>query len=330
MCKFDKKLLYFLQPRSKACNLFLMPKSIDPCKYREKMDVVNHVVKNRGDWALAFLMSWCFFGMITVLGQETSASFDGLNRMDERGQRTGMWELRDNGGGVLEKGVYRKGQKHGVWEAYYPHGRMKHQLTYEDGQARGPARFYYEDVTLWEEGFWDVDKWVGEYRFYYPSGQMAYHWRYNTAGKREGEQLYYHENGQLKYRTPRTNGVIDGIERHYDEQGTLVKSTRFKNGVAQLTAGERSPVAALSDGVGQAVNEVTPFIGTGRHTVYHINGQIEKQGYFRDGILMDGRRYVYDAAGRLVMTQYYEDGKIVRSEVSEKGAAPLPASTESK
>ena len=46
---------------------------------------------------------------------------------------------------------------------------------------------------LSEEGLWQNNVWVGAYKYYYENGQMAYEFNYNSQGKREGPQKYYHE-----------------------------------------------------------------------------------------------------------------------------------------
>lgn len=157
-----------------------------------------------------------------------------------------------------------------------------------------------------------MDKWTGDYRFYYPSGLLAYRWHYNESGKRDGEQSYFHENGKLKYVGNWANGQADGVVKEYDNKGALLAERLFSVGNLDKVIDHRLGQPTHDNDAEK--NESSFFTGTGDHTIYHINGKVEKQGYFENGQLINGKQFIYDKEGHLTSTLYFKGGKLIRTE----------------
>lgn len=233
------------------------------------------------------------------------------NQTDERGRKTGFWiHMLDDGKTKTEEGPYKNGIKDGIWKAYYPDGKLKHQINFVDGIAKGKATFYYSDGTLWEEGIWNEYCWIGEYRLYYPNGQAAYEWTYNRQGRREGVQKYFYENGSPKYYGEWNNGNITGNVQVFDSTGVLVQTRSYKDGVFETA---KKPDVILQQNQDLPTDKTfSPFIGTGDHTIYRINGKIDKKGYFREGKLHNGEAYIYDSDDILRQIRVFENGKLIK------------------
>jgi antitoxin component YwqK of YwqJK toxin-antitoxin module len=264
--------------------------------------------------SLFLILSLVYVWAVPLRSQDHVAlSADTINQTDVTGNRIGYWEIRDkdNMECVVERGRYINNLKEGVWQGFYPSGIIKHEITFKAGKAKGFAVFYYDNGKKWEEGIWDVDKWIGDYRFYYPSGQLSYQWQYNQSGKRDGEQLYYHENGKVKYSGSWVNGQSHGIVKEYNAKGELLAERTFSNGNLEKVIDHRD----AHQGKQQMDEKASEFVfmGTGNHTIYHVDGRIEKQGYFEDGQLMDGRHFIYNSEGKLVSILFFQKGKLVRT-----------------
>jgi antitoxin component YwqK of YwqJK toxin-antitoxin module len=54
------------------------------------------------------------------------------------------------------------------------------------------------------------------------------------------------------------------------------------------------------------------FSGTGYFKFINENGQVDREGTFDRGILIDGKKYIYDANGKLLRTAIITGGKVVQ------------------
>jgi antitoxin component YwqK of YwqJK toxin-antitoxin module len=237
---------------------------------------------------------------------------DSINLTDSQKMKQGRWILFDaTGKNPLEHGFYKNNKKDSIWTGYYPNGTIKHRITFKSGIANGPAIFYYPTGKIWEEGTWMIDHWTDNYKFYYPSGSVAYDWKYNAAGKRTGEQKYYHENGKVKYSGTWDNGKTTGTLKTFDEKGTLMTERVYRNGEYQLSVDHSNgqPDSSMS----APRKSWLEFKGTGEHTVINLQGQIEKKGYFEDGKLINGEQYIYNSDGKIDTKLIFENGKLVKT-----------------
>jgi antitoxin component YwqK of YwqJK toxin-antitoxin module len=236
-------------------------------------------------------------------GQNTSTP---VNRADNQGKRTGVWELYYDNGALKETGHYEAGEKTGLWKTYYNHGTIKHEITYTDGLAKGLARFYYRDGTIWEEGFWNENHWKGEYNLYHANGEKFYEWHYDDSGKRTGEQKYFFANGQLQYSGKWQNGNIEGEVNVYSEEGDLIEKREYADGeFSKTTVITRRPENQQKD----PSRKILPFYGTGHYTLQSLDGLVIKEGYFRDGVLQDGKHFIYNKQDSLIQLRIVENGK---------------------
>jgi len=226
------------------------------------------------------------------------------NQVDAKGLKTGYWIHYSNDGKTkIEEGNYIENKKDGLWKVYFPNGKVKHEITYVKGSAKGYAKIYYADGTLQEEGIWNEIYWTGQYRYYYPNGQAAYIWNYNNQGKRDGEQKYFFENGKLKYRGNWENGKVKTNVEVYDSTGRFIQNRIYKDGAFS----ESIDTSSL-----YKESTVSSFTGTGYHTVYRLDMQIDKKGYFESGKLIRGELYEYDKDGKLLQIKVYDNGKIIK------------------
>ncbi|WP_392406360.1 toxin-antitoxin system YwqK family antitoxin [Cardiobacterium hominis] len=101
----------------------------------------------------------------------------------------------------------------------YPDGTPKMIVTFRDGKKEGKSSFFYPDGSI-------------ETVMYYQNDEL------------NGAVQHYHPNGTLRSDMTYCNGETCGEERDYDEQGNIVKITRFNaNGdvesVQEITPGRK-------------------------------------------------------------------------------------------
>ncbi len=233
---------------------------------------------------------------------------DSINKTDRAGLKQGLWMYYDPSNTfVIEKGEYVDDKKNGVWYSFDSSGAKKCEVTYVMGEARGEAVFYYPDGKIREKGNWQMDHWVGNYKYYFPCGQLSYDWNYNESGKRNGEQNYYHENGNSMYTGVWVDGKTDGTLQVFNEDGVLIKEKYYAKGriaeIKEIPQPEAQTQTQASD-----VPRLK-FEGTGNYTITNDNGKTEAKGFFVKGLLFTGEKFNYDNKGNLISITYYLNGK---------------------
>ncbi len=205
----------------------------------------------------------------------------------------------------------KNGLKQGIWIIYYNNGEKKSEINYENGVPKGKAIFYYPNGNIRESGNWQVDHWVGDYKYYYESGQLSYDWEYNEKGKREGEQKYFHKNGENKYAGIWINGKTEGVLKVYSEDGVLIQEKVYASGKLNATRDQQQIIAAKdkSSTKSGTVNR-EKFHGTGNHTIISMTGKVETKGYFVNGELIDGEKFNYNDDGKLISITIYKNGEV--------------------
>jgi len=160
--------------------------------------------------------------------------------------------------------------------------------------------------------------WVDKYEYYYDNGNLCYDWKYNEDGKRTGTQKYYYENGNMRFEGNWENGAKHGKFREYSETGELVSVTSFVDDQLQAslviednkkTENSYQPELIIGKYKYQPFSE--NFHGTGYFKLYNNMNMIIKEGYFKNGKLIQGRHYTYDTNNSLYSITIYKNGRII-------------------
>ena len=179
------------------------------------------------------------------------------------GRKEGDWTFYHKSGKVEQKGVYMDGLPQGTWQWFYEDGRTHRQELYRKGKEDGSSVEYDElgkVITQGEyidglkEGMWFYE--VGDHREEgaYKEGLKDGEWRhtYVEGGKKNfvgsfvngepnGKHKWYWPNGQLKYDGRFSMGLEQGDFEFHNEQGIVIMTTKFKNGVEVKINGEKIP-----------------------------------------------------------------------------------------
>jgi antitoxin component YwqK of YwqJK toxin-antitoxin module len=246
---------------------------------------------------------------------------DTINIVNSEDQKTGKWVFFYPESELIHQlGEYINGQKEGLWKCYYPSGVLKSEITYSGDEKKGYAAVYYENGKLAEEGTWDKDKWVGTYTYFYKNGALSYAWNFNESGARSGYQRYYYENGQVKIEGEWVNGKESGIIKEYYESGALKSEKNFEYGSLDENAitmfrdkelAKETDIELVQDSLVVAKKDtVKVFDGNGYYIFYNKFKEVEKEGYFTDGVLMEGKQYIYNEKGDLQKTITIKNGQV--------------------
>ncbi len=264
---------------------------------------------------------------------------DTINKVDLNGLKQGLWiYFNDNyKNRIVQKGYYKDGKKQGVWEIYYPNGQLKAKITFKDNRQYGPVTTYYPNGNVREQGYWKGNKWVGDYKFFYENGNPMYIWHFNQYGRRDGEQKYFYDNGKLMLVGTWKDGKEYGTLKEYYKNGRIKKISHWQDGELNGEVIEYYPdgqpkikryfvkgqekieqtvyyahVTAKPKPDSDTVSKdyYRQFTGTGKFKFYNDKGQVISEGYFRNGVLYNGKRYIYDRNGKLIRIAIIREGKV--------------------
>ena len=278
---------------------------------RLKNEIMNNTISKH------IIFCFLFFVNYGALGQN-----DTLNQTDADGKPHGYWIINENNV-KSEEGRFEHGIRIGIWKAYYPTGKPKSQITYQAGKPNGYAKFYYENGNISEEGIWKENKWIGDYKYYHPNGNPAYEWKYSDSGKRTGVQKYYHENGKIMIEGEWKEGKENGTIKEYDKDGKLIAEKTYNDGqidaasvkvytpANNITTEQKQEEVKVIQEVKPQNTEISVFDGNGFHKTYHKDGKVDREGEWKNGRLIDGKKYFYDESGKLIKTTIYKNGSVV-------------------
>ena len=270
-------------------------------------------------------------------------ALDTINKVDKNNMKQGHWVytnqikklpnyLIDQ---VIEEGDYSDDSKTGKWFFYYNNDQVKHVVTYLNNRPNGYAIFYYRNGSKKEEGIWKNNKWIGDYKYYYENGNLRNDWKYNSSGKRTGDQKYYHKNGQLQIEGKWANGNEAGIIIEYYNDGSVKSERIYINGKINNSLGKNFKITEKAGKVTikptikkeidslnmpivlnkkEEIKNNTPWNGTGTKSFLNKKGQVVRKGYFEKGYLVDGVVFMYTLDGKKYRTTHYKEGRIVKVE----------------
>lgn len=258
---------------------------------------------------------------------------DDINTTDDKGNRQGYWKItgamtteagyRDNQ--LVEEGNYEHNKKTGLWKKYYPTGSIKNEITFQNNLPRGPYKIYYSDGKLEEIGNWQGNKNVGSFKRYHPNGKPAQIFTFTDAGKRDGVQNYFYENGNLQLSVEVTDGVANGIYETYYPDGKLKSEKFIRNGILdessvrtyEPTRDEHATVdmpvvpEKIEAPTEKIETNVEIFEQSGQSALYNSRKQVTQIGEFQNGRLWNGKWHRYDPNGKLKKVEVYQNGKFV-------------------
>jgi antitoxin component YwqK of YwqJK toxin-antitoxin module len=265
-----------------------------------------------------------YFGL-SSFGKGTDQGDDKLNQSNEKGKQ-GQWiyygKDRPESGfpasGKIEEGKYTDDRKQGQWTKYYEDGKTKKlEGMYVDNRPNGEYTKYHANGKIKEVGNFSRNTQKGELKRYYPNGQLEYSANFTDDGKENGTVKYFHENGKLEYEYTTTAGQITGKATRYFDDGTIKEVAMHdgKGGDPKVTESNEPKVVEKVETTGKSA----PSVGTspdvkgaawkpnGFNKVFK-KGEIWQDGTFKNGVLWDGKEYVYDSDGILLKVKVYKEG----------------------
>ena len=131
---------------------------------------------------------------------------------------------------VYEEGDLVDGERNGLWSRFHATGTLRSEIHYASGQPFGDYRLYDADGNLYEEGRWEHSMNVGSLRRYWPNGSVQQILAFDGNGVGQGQQRYFHDNGQLEMLVELVDGQESGDLIRLDREGRVLSRTTYSTG----------------------------------------------------------------------------------------------------
>ncbi len=190
--------------------------------------------------------------------------------------------------------------------------------------------YFYKDGTLKKQGTFDKNGMQeGEWKYYFENGMLKEVIHY-SAGKTNGTEVGYFDNGVKNYEGTLKNSLIDGVVKYYYATGQISSEVTYENGMRNGPAKIYYETGVLKEEMiykndlldgsdkiyafnGQ-LNEASIFTGgkqNGESKIYYYNGKIKSEGAIKNNI-QTGHYKHYSFAGKLTEEGDYNDqGKTI-------------------
>ena len=131
---------------------------------------------------------------------------------------------------IYEEGPMSDGMRNGHWKRYHASGALRSEIHYIDDVPFGAYKLYTESGTLIEEGRWEHGVNVGHLRRYWPNGTVQQLLTFDEIGVGQGQQRYFHDNGQLEMLVVLKDGREEGDLIRLDRDGRVINRTTYTSG----------------------------------------------------------------------------------------------------
>ncbi len=121
---------------------------------------------------------------------------------------------------------------------------------------------------------------------------------------RDGKWSNWYEDGKLRSEEYYNKGSMTGTWKVWHENGLLESEVNFTAGTAAhfYKSGKKHSEGGIADGM----------VSTGKWTGYHENGNKNYEGSYTTAGQKDGVWTWYDETGKVIGTQTYKNGELVK------------------
>jgi len=131
---------------------------------------------------------------------------------------------------IFEEGDLVNGRREGVWKRYHDNGNVRSEIHYVHDAPFGHYKVFSDEGRLLEEGRWEHGVNVGHLRRYWPNGTVRQMLTFDQQGVGQGQQRYFHDNGQLEMLVDLLDGQEEGDVIRLDREGRVTSRTTYRSG----------------------------------------------------------------------------------------------------
>lgn len=208
---------------------------------------------------------------------------------------------------AYREGKPKKSVKTGTWYSYYPDGKVKRKVTYTNNQKNGLLKEYHYNGNTAHVAHYINDRIIGLEEFFYENNNVEHTVIRDEEGYRQGKEIYYYEDGQLKSEGSYLSNIKSGKWKHYNETGKLILEEYYDSDLYEYKA-----TYYLLDG--KIVAEVTGEIfdeNNRNYILYFPDGKTanlyDKLDVDKEKIIIQNFGIVYKNNNRFSFTIEYEN-----------------------
>ncbi|MBQ8223510.1 MAG: toxin-antitoxin system YwqK family antitoxin [Bacteroidales bacterium] len=151
----------------------------------------------------------------------------------EEGKKDGLYLEFDKSANIIKKIDYKNDMMDGLNCVWFKGGRSSVKQEYKEGKLEGLSILYYDNGFIQEESEYKDGKRNGVTIWYSyadkEQGPKAVMYTYKD-GLFEGVQETYYEDGRLKSQKMFSNNVANGVAIELYEDGSIKSESNYKNG----------------------------------------------------------------------------------------------------
>jgi len=224
-----------------------------------------------------------------------------LDASYQDGNLQGPYVNYHSNGNQKDVGQSDEGYFNGDWKSYFYDGTINIEYVYNKGTLDGLYKTYDVDGVLASEFQYRKGE-IISYKFYDKSGKVL-----SEARKKGGEFFYegYHPNGNKS-----AEGMYDisggkiGDWKFYSNNGVLNEDGKFQDNEA---VGLHH--AYYKSGEIMSISDYDKENGSTYYKYLYLNGQMQTQGWYKDGLRHGEWRYYY-IDGTLEATRFYHKDQL--------------------
>jgi antitoxin component YwqK of YwqJK toxin-antitoxin module len=216
-----------------------------------------------------------------------------LNQKDAAGKKQGQWIKLDSIGKKVYEGQFKNNIPQGTFKYYFPSGSMKAVSVFSEDGKSTTTTTYFPSGKKNAEGKYVNEKKDGLWRFFSEYDESLVSEEMYSSGKKNGPSKTFFAGKNTAEMVTWVDGKREGPWIQYFDDGSIKLQGTYKNDMKE-----------------------------GSFIVNYPTGQKFNTGQYLND-LPDGKWFTYDLDGKLVSTDIYSHGELVKSD-----KAPEPAKTE--
>ena len=206
---------------------------------------------------------------------------------------------------VSSEGLMKNGKPEGIWKNYYESGKLKSMGRRINTELDSTWVFFTEKGFPGYEFSYKNGKRDGPQKAYYDSAKVRSVENF-VKDKRQGLSRYFRLDGTVLREVPFEEGVESGIAKEYDNEGTVILISTYKNGFLV-----KDQEINRKDARGFRLGPWKYF--------YENSQQVKWEGIFKNN-LKNGTFKEYDITGKVIKTEEYLNGQLVDfASINSKG-----------
>ena len=191
-------------------------------------------------------------------------------------------------GNIKVQGNYKDGKREGEFKTFLRNGKSAGSIFYKDGKIIKSTLTIFMKENASFSILTDINYNLNSHKIVsseFPNGLLETYFTFNKNGILDGENREYYEEGDIKSIFYFKNNVVDGTSISYYLNGNIQEKNTYKNGEEN-----------------------------GEGILYYENGNI-KEKYFMKNDKLDGEATAYFEDGKIRNKSIFKDGVKLEEEV---------------